>query len=62
MHENKAVSYKNHGLKAFNLDCRAFILKKKKKKKKKKMEKSQFGRFPYIPLAKVSSYFMGVFR
>ena len=26
----------------------------------KKMER--FGRFPYIPLAMVSSYFMGVFR
>ena len=37
-HENKAVSYKNHGLWAFDLGCRAFILKKKKKKKKK-MEK-----------------------
>ena len=39
------------------LGCRSFILKKKKK-----MEKTQFGRFPYIPIAMVSSYFVSVFR
>ena len=32
-HENKAVSCKNHRLKAFNLGCRSFILKKKKMEK-----------------------------
>ena len=37
-----------------NATGRSFILKKKE------MEKVRFGRFPYIPLAMVSSYFVSV--
>ena len=33
-----------------------------RRRRRRRWRKSRFGRFPYIPLAMVSSYFMGVFR
>ena len=34
----------------------------RRRRRRRRWRKSRFGRFPYIPLAMVSSYFMGVFR
>ena len=36
--------------------------RRRRRRRRRRWRKSRFGRFPYIPIAMISSYFMGVFR